>query len=88
MRIAKALKKLEAEQKRYEKLRQELVAINWIKEKDAVDKVVDLLFESNKLLALYRRDYKLFLEGVQQEWCDCPGFCTGECNYEDDSKKL
>lgn len=66
MKVANALKKLESEQKRYEELRQELIAINWIKDPDAVTRVIELLYESNKLLALYRRDYNTFLAEFQE----------------------
>ena len=51
---SKLIRQLKKETARYQELRDELIAIDWIKNKDAVDRVVQLLFESNKLLAQYR----------------------------------
>jgi hypothetical protein len=58
---AKLLAKLESELLRYNKLRQELISINWIRNKKEVDRVVALLYESNKLIAQYRADYNEFM---------------------------
>lgn len=64
---AELLNKIKQEQVRYELLRQDLLKINHLRNKAEVDRMIELLMDSNSILAAYRKDYEELLNEFRDE---------------------
>jgi hypothetical protein len=56
------LQKISLEQAKYESIRQELLKVDHLKNIEEVDKFIEMLGESNKILDTYHRAYRQLIK--------------------------